>query len=72
MKVLVTGGAGFIGTNLTRRLLKNSYEVICIDNFDDYYSPLAKRNNLKEFSTCNRFESVEGDIRNKELLMGIE
>lgn len=72
MRILVTGGAGFIGTNLIRRLLKNSWEVICIDNFDDYYSSIVKRNNLSEFTTCNRFKSIEGDIRDKELLAKIK
>ena len=36
MKLLVTGGAGFIGSNLIKRLLKEGYEVVCLDNFKEY------------------------------------
>ena len=38
-KILVTGGAGFIGSNLCDRLLEKNYNVICLDNFNDFYNP---------------------------------
>ena len=42
MKILVTGAAGFIGFHLTRRLAKDGYEVIGLDNINDYYSTALK------------------------------
>jgi len=42
MKVLITGCAGFIGSHLTDRLLAEGYEVVGIDNFNDYYNPVEK------------------------------
>ena len=43
MKVLVTGVAGFIGADLTSRLLAAGHEVVGVDNFNDYYAPELKR-----------------------------
>ena len=42
MKVLVTGGAGFIGSHLCERLLRQGYGVINLDNFNPYYDPKRK------------------------------
>jgi len=68
IKTLVTGGAGFIGSHLIGRLLKEGYEVICLDNFNDYYNPQIKRNNIKLFLRENNFNLVEADIRDKDTL----
>lgn len=46
--ILVTGGAGFIGSSLCKRLIKDGYTVGIIDNFNDYYSPEYKEQNVKE------------------------
>ena len=43
MKFLVTGGIGFIGTNLVKKLIKLEHEVVAIDNFDPYYSEQIKK-----------------------------
>ena len=61
MKYLVTGGAGFIGSWLCERLLEKG-EVVCLDNFDPYYSPQAKRKNIEPLMTHSYFELVEGSI----------
>lgn len=47
MKILVTGGAGFIGSHLCDRLLALSHQVVCIDHLSDYYSPLIKLKNIE-------------------------
>ena len=45
-KILITGGAGFIGSQITERCVKEGYEVVVIDNLDDYYSPELKKKNI--------------------------
>ena len=71
--ILVTGGAGFIGSHLCERLLSDGVHVICLDNFDSFYDPEIKIKNVegmaKKFSDL--FELVTGDIRNPEHLKGI-
>ena len=57
-KVLVTGGAGFIGSNLIEVLLEQNNKVICLDNF-----MTGKRENIKEFLGSSDFVLIEGDIR---------
>jgi len=61
--ILVTGGAGFIGSNLIRRLLSDNKSVICVDDFNDYYSPLIKENNIKQFLGQKNFKLCRVDIR---------
>jgi UDP-N-acetylglucosamine 4-epimerase len=60
-KVLVTGGAGFIGSNLCEELLEKKNTVICLDNF-----ATGKRENLTELLKNPNFTFIEGDIRNLE------
>ncbi len=66
MKILVTGGAGFIGSHTTDALLARGDEVVCVDNFNDYYSPRRKRKNLASASTFSSFKTYESDIRDFE------
>ena len=58
-RVLVTGGAGFIGTNLVESLLSSGNSVVCLDNFST-----GKRENLLTFNQNPNFKLIEGDIRN--------
>ena len=59
-KILVTGGAGFIGSNLCEHLLKNGFEVVCLDNFSTGHLYNIKHL-LDDYPT--RFTLIEGDIR---------
>lgn len=60
-KVLVTGGAGFIGSNLCERLLQQNNKVVCLDNFST-----SKKENIEPFLKNINFTFIEGDIRNLE------
>lgn len=57
--ILVTGGAGFIGSNLIETLLDHNIKVICLDNFST-----GKRKNIEPFLNNPQFTLIEGDIRN--------
>ena len=59
---IITGGAGFIGSNLIRHLLKNECKITCIDNFDPFYSPDIKKLNLKDFKSHPRFRLISHDL----------
>jgi UDP-glucuronate 4-epimerase len=63
--LLVTGGAGFIGSHLCERLLARGDEVTVLDNFNDFYDPAIKRRNLAGLGAAR---VVEGDIRDAELV----
>ena len=60
-KILVTGGAGFIGSNLCEALLEKQNTVVCLDNF-----ATGKRENIADFLNNSNFTFIEGDIRNIE------
>jgi len=66
MAYLITGGAGFIGSTLTERLLKEGNVVVTIDNFCDYYDPKIKEDNIKKFIDNPNYKLYRGDIRNRE------
>jgi len=66
--VLVTGGAGFIGSHLTHRLLGRGDRVTVLDDFNDFYDPARKRANVAPFLMKPEYELVEGDIRDANLV----
>ncbi|MEE8138469.1 MAG: NAD-dependent epimerase/dehydratase family protein [Thermoanaerobaculia bacterium] len=68
LHVLVTGGAGFIGSHLARRLLGRGDRVTILDDFNDFYSPQRKRANLAPLLERPELRLVEGDIRDAALL----
>ena len=61
MKILITGGAGFIGSNLCEYFLAQGKEVVCLDNFST-----GHRHNIAPFLSNEKFSLIEGDIRNLE------
>ncbi len=71
MRFLVTGGAGFIGSHLCEYLVENENSVICLDNFNDYYEPAIKHQNISRLKSHPSFECIEGDILNKTSLRKI-
>lgn len=71
MRYLVTGGAGFIGSHLCDALLARGDEVVCLDNFNDYYSPARKRSNIAAASKHPGFTLVEADFRDADALSEI-
>ncbi|HZI66864.1 MAG TPA: NAD-dependent epimerase/dehydratase family protein [Thermoanaerobaculia bacterium] len=68
MNVLVTGGAGFIGSHFTARLLARGDRVVIFDDFNDFYDPELKRENVAPFASYPDFRLVEGDIRDRALV----
>jgi len=68
MKVLVTGGAGFIGSNVVEKLLARGDEVVILDNFNDFYDPAIKRANVASMPGA---KVVEGDIRDEHCVQGL-
>ncbi len=68
---LVTGGAGFIGSHLTRALLDAGAHVIVVDEFNDFYDPAIKENNIKPFLTHEHYTLVRADIRDNDALIPI-
>ena len=71
MKALVTGAAGFIGSHLCGRLLDDKWELVGLDNFDDFYDPVVKHNNIAECLKDARFKLVEGDIRDGDCVASV-
>lgn len=64
IQVLITGGAGFIGSSLADCLLELGYRVIVVDNFDDFYSKDLKLKNVEANLDNKRYKLYEADIRN--------
>lgn len=65
---VVTGGAGFIGSHLAERLLREGWRVRVLDTLTDYYDPLVKRTNLDVCGTYPLFEFVDADLVTEDLV----
>ncbi len=61
-KILLTGGAGFIGSHLAERLIAQGHQLALVDDLNDFYSPQIKRHNLEEIRTRGEFDFFEMDI----------
>jgi UDP-glucuronate 4-epimerase len=72
MNFLVTGGAGFIGSHVCERLLRDGHAVWAFDDLNNFYDPQLKRQNLREIqSLAKPFEFVHGDLTNRAALDAI-
>jgi UDP-glucose 4-epimerase len=67
MKALVTGGAGFIGSHLSERLLADGAEVVAVDCFTDYYARAIKERNLEALRGQPRYRFVEANLNDTDL-----
>lgn len=67
MQILITGGAGFIGSTLADRLIKENNKIIVLDNFNDYYDIALKEQNISENLNNPDYKLYRGDICDREL-----
>lgn len=71
-RILITGGAGFIGSHLVDRLIsEDRWQVTVVDDFNDFYSPSIKRDNIAAFQNKKQFTLHETDIRDRERLSSL-
>jgi UDP-glucuronate 4-epimerase len=71
MKVLVTGGAGFIGSHVSKSLLEKEHSVVIVDNFNNYYDPALKKRRVKDLLEHLNFKLYKTDISNYKALENI-
>src|SRR5947209_326650 len=62
MKILITGGAGFIGSHLCERLLRDGHSLAIVDELNDFYSPAVKRANLRVIEQAGPVHFHQADI----------
>ena len=64
--ILITGGAGFIGSHLAEKLLESGERVVVFDDLNNSYSRKIKRDNISKVLSLPNYTFVEGDIRNRD------
>ena len=67
MNILITGVAGFIGFHLASELLKKKYDIIGIDNLNDYYSPKYKSQRISLLKRKKKFKFLKIDLKKKKI-----
>ena len=68
---LITGGAGFIGFFLSKKLLDQGCRVVGIDNMNDYYDVSLKDSRLKQLASYDRYTFIKGDISDKDTVTNV-
>ena len=68
MKIFITGAAGFIGSHLSARLLRDGHRVLGLDNFDSYYDVRLKERHVQTLQDFPAFDMESGDIRDAALM----
>src|SRR5438270_42329 len=71
MTTLITGGAGFIGSELAVALRARGDSLVLLDNFNDYYDPTLKRANVARFADDPGVTVISGDVRDSALVENI-
>ena len=71
MQILVTGGAGFIGSNLCDHLLADGHSVVALDNFDNYYDPVIKESNIQSALRSPNYRVVRQNVEDRDQVMSI-
>lgn len=70
--ILITGGAGFIGSHLVDRLLsEGDWRITVVDDFNDFYPPSIKRDNIRKHLASSNYRLIEADIRDNEALQKV-
>lgn len=67
-RILLTGGAGFIGSHVAEALIRRGAKLSIVDNLDNFYAPSRKRRNLREIGNAGPYEFFEADVRDMEAL----
>ncbi len=71
MNYLITGGAGFIGSNLADKLLADGHDIVVVDNFNDYYDVAIKESNVAQHKNNPNYKLYRADIENEKTLRPI-
>lgn len=71
MNILITGGAGFIGSHVCEIFLNLGHKVVCVDNFDEFYPKNIKKENIKDIKEHPKFHLITEDVRDTDSLIDI-